>query len=148
MARMARVTGEALAVWERWLRAHRRILDQLDRELVAERGLTLEQYDVLHQLASAPGPLRMGELAASTLIAPSSCTRIVGGLVAEGWVVRSPDPGDRRVVRVGLTAAGAGAHRRAAAVHLRGIAELFADRLDAGSLEALGDILDRLGDPG
>ena len=145
---MARVTSEALEVWQRWLRSHRRILDRLDGDLVAERSITLEQYDVLHQLASVSEPLRMGELATSTLIAPSSCTRIVGGLVAEGLVVRSPDPGDRRVVRVGLTAAGAGAHRRAAAVHLRGIAELFADRLDAGSLEALGDILDRLGDPG
>ena len=139
------ISPEALDVWSRWLRFHRRMLVRLDGDLRASRSLSLEQYDVLFQLSHAGGAMRMGELAAATLIAPSSCTRIVGTLVSAGLVERSVDPEDRRGVRITLTAAGRGAQRRAAAVHLRGVAEAFAEPLDAESLAALGRVLDRLG---
>ncbi|MGD9704209.1 MAG: MarR family winged helix-turn-helix transcriptional regulator [Acidimicrobiia bacterium] len=146
---MERMSSEALELWQRWLRFHRRMLDRLDHDLRATRLLSLEQYDVLFQLSQADGPLRMGELAASTLIAPSSCTRIVGSLVSAGLVARASDPDDRRAVRVALTAAGRGAQQRAATVHLRGLAEAFAGRLDDAALTALARVLDQLeaGDP-
>jgi DNA-binding MarR family transcriptional regulator len=144
---MARMSPDALALWQRWLRFHRITLDRLDADLVAERGLTLEQYDVLYQLSLTGEPVRMGHVAAATLIAPSSCTRIVGALVATGLVERREDPDDRRAVLVGLTAVGRRAQRRAASVHLRGITELFADRLDDPARRALAEVLDRLERP-
>ncbi|HEY5874975.1 MAG TPA: MarR family transcriptional regulator [Ilumatobacteraceae bacterium] len=141
---MDRITPEALELWHRWLRFHRRMLARLDGDLRTSRALSLEQYDVLFQLSHAGGAMRMGELAAATLIAPSSCTRIVGSLVAAGLVARTADPDDRRVVRIALTTAGRGAQRRAAAVHLRGLSEAFAEPLDGASLTALRNVLDRL----
>ena len=141
---MDRISPEALELWRRWLRFHRRTLARLDDDLRTSRALSLEQYDVLFQLSHAGGAMRMGELAAATLIAPSSCTRIVGSLVGAGLVARMADPDDRRVVRIALTAAGRGAQRRAAAVHLRGLSEAFAEPLDDASLAALGHVLDRL----
>ena len=141
---MDRISPQALELWHRWLRFHRRMLARLDDDLRTSRGLSLEQYDVLFQLSLAGGAVRMGELSAATLIAPSSCTRIVGSLVAAGFVVRTADPDDRRVVRIGLTTAGWGAQRRAAAVHLRGLSDAFAKPLDDALLAALGQVLDRL----
>ena len=66
---MDRIPPEALELWRRWLRFHRRLLVRLDSDLRASRSLSLEQYDVLFQLGRAGGALRMGELAAATLIA-------------------------------------------------------------------------------
>src|SRR5450755_799742 len=52
------------------------------------------------------GPMRLGELAAREGVAPPTLTRIVAALEECGYVVREPDPADRRAVRVTITAAG------------------------------------------
>ena len=44
---MDRITPEALELWHRWLRFHRRMLARLDGDLRTSRALSLEQYDVL-----------------------------------------------------------------------------------------------------
>ena len=53
------------------------------------------------------GPLSLGALADYEQVAPATVTKIVGRLVDDGLVTRSPDPDDRRVVRVAITDAGA-----------------------------------------
>src|SRR3712207_4958800 len=52
------------------------------------------------------GPLALRDLAAAEEIAPSTLTRIVAALEADGLLERRPDPTDRRVALVGLTPAG------------------------------------------
>jgi DNA-binding MarR family transcriptional regulator len=141
-----RPTAEALAVWRGLLAWHRGTIHRLDADLVAGHGVTLEEYDVLVQLAEAPdGRLRMGELAAATLIARSSCTRVADRLVARGWIERVRDRDDRRRVVVGLTAAGRGGLRRCAVTHLAGIQDAFASRLAGDDLAALRRVLTHLG---
>ena len=140
-----RPSDEVLAVWRTLLRYHRTTTDRLDAELVAAHGVSLEEYDVLVQLAEAPGGrLQMGQLAAATLIAPSSCTRVVDRLVARRWVERVRDPADRRRVVVTLTAAGRGGLRRGAVTHLAGVEAAFGARLTAADVTDLGRILSRL----
>jgi len=140
-----RPTAEALAAWRGLLAWHRGTIHRLDADLVAVHGVTLEEYDVLVQLAEAPdGRLRMGELAAATLIARSSCTRVVDRLVARGWVERVRDRDDRRRVVVGLNAAGRGGLRRCAVTHLAGVPDVFASRLAPGDLSALRRVLSHL----
>jgi DNA-binding MarR family transcriptional regulator len=142
-----RPSDDVVSVWRAFLRYHRAAVQRLDAELLAAHGATLEEYDVLVQLAEAPeGRLRMGQLAAATLIAPSSCTRVVDRLVARRWVERVRDPADRRRVVVDLTAAGRGGLRRCAVTHLAGIAEVFGERLTRADLAALGRALDHLTD--
>ena len=105
---MGRPSAERLEVWQRWLRAQKILVERLDRELRDESDMTLEDYDVLVQLAQQPGGrARMSDLADALLIARSSCTRIVGRLEELDWVRRDPDAGDRRVVWATLTAVGA-----------------------------------------
>ncbi len=137
-------TADELRTWERLLRFHRRTISRLDDELREQADLTLDDYDVLHQLAIADERrLRMGELADRVLIVPSSCSRIVDRLVGRGLVARERDPGDRRVVWASLTGDGRRRHRRAAAVHVRGIARLVTGPLDATAREAVDAALDR-----
>lgn len=49
------------------------------------------------------GPLRTGDLAAREGVSAPTMTRIVAVLVAEGYVVREPDPDDRRVALIRAT---------------------------------------------
>jgi DNA-binding MarR family transcriptional regulator len=108
-------------------------------------GGGLDDYDILHQLSrSGAHGMRMTELAAATLIARSSCSRLVGELVGSGLVERHADPGDRRAVRVRLSAAGRGTTRRAGAVHVRGISRYIEGRLVGRDVDELARLLERL----
>jgi DNA-binding MarR family transcriptional regulator len=81
---------------------------RIARRLRAERGATElgnTQFAVLGVLERC-GPTTAGALAASEQVQPPSMTRIIGALEAAGLVTRSPDPVDRRQVRVGITEAG------------------------------------------
>jgi DNA-binding MarR family transcriptional regulator len=53
------------------------------------------------------GSMRVGDLAAREGLAPPTLTRMVAGMESAGYVLRSPDPVDRRAVQVALTPAGA-----------------------------------------
>ncbi len=137
-------TAEELRTWERLLRFHRRTVSRLDDDLREQADLTLDDYDVLHQLAiAADRRLRMGELAERVLIVPSSCSRIVDRLVRRGLVARERDPADRRVVWASLTDDGRRRHRRAATVHVRGIGRLVTGPLDDPARAAVDEALDR-----
>lgn len=50
--------------------------------------------------------MSVGDLAAVERVSPSTLTRVVASLEAEGLISRDPDPADRRVARVAVTAAG------------------------------------------
>lgn len=67
--------------------------------------VTLAQYRALVVLA-ARGPQGTAELAAALAVNPSTATRMCDRLVRKGLVRRHRQPGDRRSVRIALTAAG------------------------------------------
>jgi DNA-binding MarR family transcriptional regulator len=62
--------------------------------------------------AAGHGSMRLSELADRLHIAPRSATTVVDALEEVGLVARTPDPVDRRAVRVVLTEAGRGALER------------------------------------
>lgn len=128
--------------WSALLVAHRRLTSTLDAELRANADMTLDEYDVLHQLRRAGEPIRMSELAAQVLISRPTTTRVVDRLVGRGWVDRHQDPADRRVVRVGLTGTGRVVLRGAGRLHVDGIARLFEAPLTGAQISAIGDALD------
>lgn len=135
-----------LAVWSTFLRAHARVVRELERELQAEQDLALTDYDVLVQLAGADDRrLRMSELADRLLLSRSGATRLVDRLVADGLVERVTCEADRRGQWAALTDAGLARLRRASPTHLRGVAAHFLDRLSADDLAALERMLDGVG---
>ena len=119
-----------MRAWRSFLEAHARVTELLEAELQAEKALSLAWYDVLVQLEEADGHrLRMTELARKVLLSKSGLTRLVDRMCAVGLVMRTQDREDRRGRWVCLTSSGEARLRDAAATHIRGVREHFADQL-------------------
>ena len=129
--------GRGSGAWLSLLQAHATLMRRLESDLERETGLALADFDVLAQLASAGGELRMTELAARALISRSGMTRRVARLVDEGFVRRADADADGRGVVVALTNAGIGRLAETAPVHARGISKLFVEQLDDQELAIL-----------
>ena len=76
-----------------------------ERADIACCGMTVAQAATLEALADGDG-LRLGELGRRLGIAPSTLSRNLDRLEHRGFVVRGPDPDDRRALRASLTNAG------------------------------------------
>lgn len=89
-----------------------------------------------------PG-VRLSELAAGLGLDLSTVSRQIPPLEDAGWVIRRPDPHDRRASLVHLTPAGVDASRRIAAYRTRLVSQLVAD-WSAADVDHLAVLLDRL----
>jgi DNA-binding MarR family transcriptional regulator len=88
------------------LAASRALVAVAARSLAAAGDeVTLPQYRALVVLA-ARGPQGTAELAAALAVNPSTATRMCDRLVRKGLVRRHRSAGDRRLVRITLTAEG------------------------------------------
>jgi DNA-binding MarR family transcriptional regulator len=88
------------------LAASRALVAVAARSLAAAGDdVTLPQYRALVVLA-ARGPQGTAELAAALTVNPSTATRMCDRLVRKGLVRRHRQAGDRRAVRIALTATG------------------------------------------
>lgn len=63
------------------------------------------QVQVIENIKNLKQPM-MSELSSTTGIQLSTLTKVIDKLVERGFVIRKPDPSDRRVVKVDLTCAG------------------------------------------
>jgi DNA-binding MarR family transcriptional regulator len=96
-----------------------RALERVDTDL------TPQQYRIL-KLAGAGGE-RSAKLAERLAVAKPTLTATADGLVAAGYARRDAEPGDRRVVRLCLTAAGREALDRADAAYTSWLDQLLAE---------------------
>src|SRR6266516_1824727 len=126
-----------LEAWRSMLRAHATLMRRLDTDLERETGLALADFDVLAQLASAHGELRMTDLADRALISRSGMSRRVARLTNEGLLRRDKADSDGRGVVVALTEAGIARLTQTAPVHAGGISKLFVAQLDDQELALL-----------
>jgi DNA-binding MarR family transcriptional regulator len=125
----------------------RLVLMRLSRRLRQEvpAPVTPSQLSALARLDRG-GPMSLGDLAAAERVSPSTLTRIVAALETDGLMSRAPDPVDRRVARVAISADG---HALLEAARARGTGYL-ADRVagldpaDAEALAAAVPVLERL----
>jgi DNA-binding MarR family transcriptional regulator len=100
----AHIAGDELV--DTVLAASRALVAVAARSLAAAGDeVTLPQYRALVVLA-ARGPQGMAELAAALAVNPSTATRMCDRLVRKGLVRRHRQAGDRRSVRIALTAVG------------------------------------------
>jgi DNA-binding MarR family transcriptional regulator len=80
-------------------------IGKLAAQVAHERGaITLERARILWQLVEAPR--RSGELAQRCVLTPASVSELVDSLERDGFVRRSEDRNDRRVVVVEITGRG------------------------------------------
>ena len=87
-----------------------RIVRTIDRQ-VDGGGLTRTELSVLGTVSRLKA-VTAGELADIEGLNPTMLSRIVGKLESAGIVTRTPDPDDRRVVRIGITPEGSRLHNR------------------------------------
>ena len=137
--------GTEIEAFAALLRAHAATTRGFNAALVAEHGLTLNDYEVLLRLAHAPDRrLRRVDLAEEVFLTPSGITRLLAGLEHSGWVERVSCASDARVTYAQLTEKGLEKLRVAAKSHVSSIRSLFAERLSVSELETLRDLLQRL----
>jgi DNA-binding MarR family transcriptional regulator len=138
-------TTPEIQTWVALLRAHASSTRRFNAELVAEHGLTLNDYEVLLHLSRAEGKrLRRVDLAQSVLLTPSGITRLLEGLERAGYVERASCASDARVTYAQLTEDGEAKLREAADTHVAGIRAFFVERFTKDELKALGAMLERL----
>ena len=117
-----------------------RALERVDTDL------TPQQYRIL-KLAGAGGE-RSARLAERLAVAKPTLTATADGLVAAGYVRRDAEAGDRRVVRLCLTAAGHEALDRADAAYRRWLDQVLAETGEPGlvlhALDLLNQAMDDL----
>jgi DNA-binding MarR family transcriptional regulator len=139
----------AVEAWARLLRAHAATTRALSAELVAEHGLTINDYEALLLLSKADdGRMRRVDLAEGLLLTASGITRLLDGLESAGLVERAACAADRRVVYAVLTEDGRERLGAASASHVKAIRELFEQRLDREELAQLAELLGRLPEAG
>lgn len=76
------------------------------RPMLADHGLTEQQWRVLRALTAAEAPVDAGELADRTLLLAPSLSRILAHLDRAGLVERRSDPADQRRSLIALSPAG------------------------------------------
>ena len=121
-----------------------RLARRLRQESV--EGLSPSQVSAL-AVISNHGPLTLGAVAEHERVAPPTITKVVSKLESDGLVIRTPDPSDRRVCRVEVSAEGAAlldeVRRRKTAWLTARISQLDADRQRrlADALDVLDEII-------
>jgi DNA-binding MarR family transcriptional regulator len=86
-----------------WLVAHLRAVVMVSPAVWAGRGMTLVQLTALHFIG-ALAPISLTELAQVLGTRPPATSAMVDRLAHAGLVCRTPDPHNRRRVRLTLTA--------------------------------------------
>ena len=124
--------------WRVYLRMQGRLTARLNRQLVAESGLSLADYDVLVQLTDvADGRLRPYELQRFLQWEQSRLSHHLTRMEKRGLITREECTEDGRGAFVVLTETGAEAIRAAAPGHVTAVRELFFDGLTEEQVTAL-----------
>ena len=134
-----------MAAWVGYLRGHAALTRELNAELVARHGLTLNDYEVMLRLSHAEQrSMRRVDLANEVLLTASGITRLLDGLERAGWVCKKSCDSDARVTYAVLTEAGHEKLSEAADFHLEGVRRAFAAHFTDDELETLAGLLARL----
>jgi DNA-binding MarR family transcriptional regulator len=125
-------------------RAGRRVTQLYDQALEPV-SLTIGQFGLLAYLSTVDstktGGIAIGSLAVARGMDPTTLTRNLKPLVAEGWILAAPDPHDRRVRAVAISPSGREKFRAAAPLWQKAEGQL-GTLLGAETLAALNALLE------
>ena len=145
MSTQVSLEGVEVQAFIHFVRAHAAVVRGLDRELMSDHGLTINDYEVLIRLSRAPDRMmRRVDLAQQVLLTPSGITRLLDGLERCGLVEKAACASDARVVYAKLTDEGLAKLQIATEDHVAAIRELFGARFNESELATLCNFLERL----
>jgi DNA-binding MarR family transcriptional regulator len=137
--------ASAIEAFVRLVRGHSAVTRALNAQLLADHGLTINDYEALLHLARAEDRrMRRVDLAERLILTASGVTRLLDGLEEAGYVDRAACASDRRVTYAVLTGAGVAKLREASKTHVADIREIFETRFNAEELDQLVALLERL----
>jgi DNA-binding MarR family transcriptional regulator len=119
------------------------VLGQLTRRLRAENRFPLSHAAVLGRLDRC-GPQSVSDLAVAERVRPQSMAQTVADLETDGFVMRSPDPDDRRRALVELTEEGLATLQADRAARDGWLARTIADKLSPADQKTLGSAVELL----
>lgn len=135
----------AQTVFARLLRAHGSMMREIEACLLAEHGLSANDFETLLHLSRADrGEMRRIDLAERLRLTPSGVTRLLDGLEQAGLTDRGGCPTDARVTYAVITDEGRQILRRAACTHAATCDEVIGTHLSPAELDELAGLLGRL----
>ncbi|RNL87363.1 MarR family winged helix-turn-helix transcriptional regulator [Halostreptopolyspora alba] len=127
--------------WRGLLAMHTQLTARMHRDLQADSGLSLADFDVLVQLTDQAEPsLRFGDLAEALQWEKSRLSHHLARMEKRGLVSRKPSKDDARGNIVSLTRLGRTAIEQAAPAHVEKVRHLVFDQLDENQVDTLAAI--------
>ena len=141
------LTAEQLRAWLAYVRVMHRLTYEMNRQLQADSGLSLADYDVLAALSDAPrGRVPMTELAAWIGWELSRLSHHARRMETRGLARRETSPMDGRVTDVVLTQQGRDALTAASPGHVELVKRIFFAPLSPELLQSLRRALESVHD--
>jgi len=136
--------GLALDSWEAFLAAHRELFRIFSEEENLWIEVSMKEYDVLYTLAKADEPLRLCDLSDGVLLSQPALSRMVDRLIDRGFLLKDPDPDDKRATRLSLTERGAELQREIGWGHGKSIYQELRSRLTPEEQRELRRLCEKL----
>lgn len=127
---------DQLRLWLRLFSTTRLIESDVRRRLQQEFNVTFPRFDILSQIYRVPDGLNLGELSQRLMVSPGNITSVIKRLMADGLIIRTQNPDDRRENIIQLTPLGRAKFAEMAAANEKWIQRLTAD-LDPSDVKAL-----------
>jgi len=135
--------GDQQQAWLAYIRVYLRLTYEMNRQLLADSGMSLPDYDVLTALSAADeGRMQVTVLAAQIGWERSRVSHHVRRMSARGLATCGPSAADRRVTEVALTDRGREALKEAAPAHVDLVRRLFLEGLPAGAVAPFSEALE------
>jgi DNA-binding MarR family transcriptional regulator len=144
-SQVLRAQAPAVDTWIQLVRGQAAAVRAINARLVADHGLTINDYECMLMLARAEERrMRRVDLAEQLILTASGVTRLLDGLEKEGWVDRAACASDRRVTYAVLTDEGYTKLREASESHVADLRAFFEARYSEEELAQLAQLLGRL----
>ena len=144
-SQVLREQAPAVEAWIHLIRGQSAATRAVNAQLVADHGLTINDFECMLLLARADGRrMRRVDLAEQLVLTASGVTRLLDGLEQEGWVDRAACASDRRVTYAVLTDDGYRKLREASNSHVADVRAFFEARYNDEELAQLASLLGRL----
>lgn len=121
------------------VRCETRLYNALNDCLRERHGIVTSQFEFLRYLREHPGA-RVADLAAEFAVGIGATSKGVDRLERQGWVVREPNPADRRSSLLALTDDGVTLTDAAKRTFNERLAQLFGDTPTAAAAQALSEL--------
>lgn len=136
-------TADLAGFFSDLVRCETRLYNALNDRLRERHGIVTSQFESLRYLRDHPGS-RVADLAAEFAVGIGATSKSVDRLEKHGWVVRQPNPSDRRSSLLALTDEGVQLVDAADGTFTERLAELVGDTLGGSALPAVAQALAEL----